>query len=90
MCGRCEGDPYRGVKALFNGDLQAEGEFQDRKEWTVLSPNVIVYLGASAFHREKSPLFQGCKRSMEDLDPEEQIDLVILAKRLGRQAFRRP
>ncbi|MGH7218166.1 MAG: hypothetical protein ACREGE_01840 [Candidatus Microsaccharimonas sp.] len=90
MCGRCEGDPYRGVKALFNGDLQAKDGFEDREDWTVLSPNVIVHLGASALPPEVNALFRGCKNSTENLDPEEQIELVAMARKLGRPAFGRP
>lgn len=90
MCGRCEGDPYRGVKSLFNGDLQAKNGFEDREDWTILSPNVIVHLGASALPQEVNALFRGCESSTDNLDLEEQLGLVVLAKKLGRPAFGRP
>jgi hypothetical protein len=90
MCGRCEGDPYRGVKALSNGDLQAKGGFEDREDWTVISPDVIVHLGASALPPEVNALFRGCVEATEQLDPEDQIDLVVLARKLGRPAFGKP
>ena len=45
MSGTCEGEPCRGVGSLFNADLQALDGFEDRADWTVLSPNIAVCLG---------------------------------------------
>jgi len=90
MCGQCEGEPYRGVRALFNGDLQAKDAFQDRADWTILSSRVAVYLGQSALEKEVNPLFKGCDRLIESLTIDESSALNALSKSLGRPAVGRP
>lgn len=87
MCGRCEGDPYRGVKALFNGDLQNANKFQDREDWVVISNKLIVYLGASSFAREENFLFRGCDTATKELSEDERTYLGTLAFELSRPAF---
>lgn len=90
MCGRCEGDPYRGVKALFNGDLQAAIECEDRTDWLVVSGEVIVYLGATALSDEANPLFRGCKTAISGLNSDERMKLDALSRKLSRPAFGAP
>ena len=90
MCGKCEGEPYRGVGALFNADLQTKGNFEDRAEWTVLSPSVAAYLGESMFSNEENPLFRACGVAIESLSVDEQTALDALAKALHRPKFGRP
>lgn len=90
MCGRCEGEPYRGVKALFNGDLQTKNGFEDREDWTILSPNVTVYLGESEFPSEANALFRGCEQATTSLDINERTALDALSKTLKRPAFGKP
>lgn len=87
MCGRCEGDPYRGVKALFNGDLQRVMEFQDREDWVVVSSKVIVYLGATSLNNEENFLFRGCDIATARLSEGERTSLVALGDALSRPAF---
>ena len=90
MCGRCEGEPYRGVKALFNGDLQAKMEHEDRADWLVLSDTVIVYLGASALALDDRALLRGCDTAVQNLSDTDRAHLAQLALSLGRPAFGRP
>lgn len=87
MCRRCEGEPYRGVGALFNGDLQAKNLFDDRADWRVLSPNVTVYLGESVFVNAENPLFRGCEQAVNALSVNDRTALDALSKHLGRPAF---
>lgn len=87
MCGRCEGDPYRGVKALFNGDLQASIECEDRRDWLVVSDEVIVYLGTTALSKEVNPLFRGCEVAIDGLNNDERMKLNALSRKLSRPAF---
>ena len=87
MCGNCKGEPYRGVRALFNGDLQAGIEFQDRDEWTIISPKVIVFLGESALKNEDHPLFRACNTAIQSLTISEQTALEALAKDMERPIF---
>ena len=90
MCGKCEGEPYRGVKALFNADLQAKGGSEDRADWIVISSRVAVYLGESAFKNEENPLFRACDNAIQSLTVDEQFALGALSSRLGRPIFGRP
>lgn len=90
MCGKCEGEPYRGVKALFNGDYQTNGGFEDRADWTIVSPRVIVYLGASAFENSENPLFRACDQAIDTLTIDESTALSALSKSLGRPIFGKP
>jgi hypothetical protein len=60
MCGRCDGEPYRGVAALFNGDLQNLIGFADREDWVVVSDNVIVYIGETTLKNDAYPLTRDC------------------------------
>lgn len=87
MCGRCEKEPYRGVGALFNGDLQLKSGLEDRADWTVISPKVVVYLGKSAFANNENPLIRGCEQAVNALSLDEQLALNALSKKLGRPAF---
>jgi hypothetical protein len=84
MCGRCEGEPYRGVSALFNGDLQASGEFEDRADWLLLSPRITVYLGKSALENAANPLFRSCDEAVGSLTIDELTVLSALSINLGR------
>lgn len=90
MCGKCEGEPYRGIKALFNGDLQTKGGFEDRADWTVLSSKVAVYLGESAFKNTENPLFRACSEAIESLTIDERTALVALSKSTKRPVFGSP
>jgi len=90
MCGRCTGEPYRGVKALFNGDLQASIESVDRKDWAVISSEVIVHLGTSALGDEANPLFRGCETATNGLRSDDQMKLNDLSRKLSRPAFGAP
>ncbi|OYX08926.1 MAG: hypothetical protein B7Z16_18895, partial [Algoriphagus sp. 32-45-6] len=90
MCGRCEGEPYRGVKALFNGDLQRRIENGDRMDWEIISSRVIVYIGATAMANEANPLFRGCDAGVKTLDDEELLRLAALSRRLSRPAIGTP
>jgi|GEM_PF-3434058 len=90
MCGRCEGEPYRGVKALFNGDLQQKMAFQDREDWLVVSNRVTVFLGESALRDEANPLFRGCEVAESALTDDEQTQLNDLSRKLARPAIGRP
>ena len=90
MCGRCEGEPYRGVKALFNGDLQVKDGFEDRADWTVHSSNVAVYIGESVFENAENPLLRGCEQAIDALSVDERIALDALSKSLGRPVFGKP
>ena len=90
MCGKCEGEPYRGVKALFNGDLQIKNSFEDRADWTLLSKKVAVYLGESAFVNEENPLFRACDVAIGSLTVDEHTALNALSKSLGRPIFGNP
>ena len=87
MCGNCEGEPYRGVRALFNGDLQAAGGFEDRVDWLVLSEKVAVYLGESSLDTAEHPLFRACETARNSLTIDEHTALNALSKSLGRPAF---
>jgi len=87
MCGRCEGDPYRGVKSLFDGDLQAVMDFEDRADWEVISGDVAVYLGESDLKNEHRPLFHGCEIAAAGLTDSERISLLSLSKTLSRPAY---
>jgi hypothetical protein len=42
---RFKDEPYRGVRALFNGDFQAVTGNADRQEWIVVSKCIIEYIG---------------------------------------------
>ena len=90
MCGKCEGEPYRGVKALFNGDLQAKGRSEDRADWTILSTRVAVFLGESALKNEENPLFRACDTAIGLLTIDERTALSALGKNLGRPVFGKP
>ncbi len=90
MCGRCEGEPYRGVSALFNADLQAKAAFQDRGDWTILSSRVAVYLGESIFKNEENPLLRACDTAINSLTIDEHTALEALSKNLRRPAFGKP
>lgn len=90
MCGKCEGEPYRGVKALFNGDLQTDGVFEDRADWTIVSPRIAIYLGKSVFNNEENPLFRACDQAIESLTVDERTALEALSKNLQRPIFGKP
>ena len=90
MCGICEGEPYRGVRALFNGDLQHKGAFDDRVDWTILSRNVAVYIGESSLQNADHPLLRACEKATETLTVDERIALNGLSKSLGRPAIGNP
>lgn len=90
MCGKCEGEPYRGVKALFNGDLQAKNTFDDRTDWTILSSSVAIYLGESMFKNEENPLFRACDKAIGLLTVDERTALEALSKSLHRPIFGKP
>lgn len=88
MCGRCEGEPYRGVPMLFNGDRQSKkGGGLDRQEWLIISSDVIVYLGKTALPKGvENPLFRGCEEAIRGLTPYEHEVLGILSNRFARSA----
>lgn len=90
MCGRCEGEPYRGVKALFNGDLQSKMRFADREDWQIISPRVTIHLGESALPPELNALFRGCESAIASLTVDERTALDALSKSLGRPTFGKP
>lgn len=90
MCGNCRGEPYSGVRALFNGDLQSAGGFEDRSEWIVFSSRIAVFLGESALKNEDHPLFRACDNAIEALTTDERVSLEALSKNLKRPAFGRP
>ncbi len=83
MCGRCKGEPYSGVMALFNGDLHHASDFADRSEWWVLSPNVIVYLGESSLSLAQRSLVPDChigyqqKLSASEREKIEELSLDV-------------
>lgn len=90
MCGNCEGESYRGVRALFNGDLQTKGRFIDRAEWTILSEKIAIYIGESALSNEQHPLYRACDTAISSLTINEHTALNALSKKLGRPAFGNP
>lgn len=90
MCGKCEGEPYRGVRALFNGDLQVNARFDDRADWKVISPKIIVYLGKSVLSSYENPLFRGCEQAIGKLSVDDRIALDALSDSLGRPTFGTP
>lgn len=90
MCGRCEGEPYRGVNALFNSDLQAVMGYEDRAGWVIVSGEVIVHIGATALSNEKNPLFRGCQKAVDARSDQERVKLEELSKKLARPAFGAP
>lgn len=90
MCGKCEGQPYRGVGALFNADLQRLGRFEDRKDWQVFSPAVAIHIGQSMFETAENPLFRACNEAIDSLTVDERMILEALSKQTGRPAFGRP
>jgi len=87
MCGECKGEPYRGVRALFNADFQVKNDFEDRSDWTVVSPKVVVYLGASALPNEAHPLYRACDVAIESLNTTELTSLATLGTELDRPVF---
>lgn len=89
MCGKCQGEQYKGVRALFNGDTQSLGEFNDRRDWLVISPEVIVHLGSSALKPEENYLYRGCEANIRSLDVGDSIALVALGHELSRPPFGR-
>lgn len=90
MCGRCESEPYRGVAALFSGDLQAKIEYADRADWLVVSGSVIVFLGESALPNEVHPLFRGCEEAIDSLDTDTRGQLEVLSDEHARPAVGAP
>lgn len=87
MCAKCEGEQFRGIRALFNGDLQRSSDFLDRAEWVVVSKEVVVHIGASALADHERPLLRGCGIYLAQI-PDEIADHVIeLSKKLSRPAF---
>lgn len=90
MCGRCEGEPYRGVTALFHGDEQAASGFKDREEWLVVSSKVIVYVGQSMLANEMHPLVRVCSEGSKMLSDQELGKLAVLRNELSRPAIGAP
>lgn len=87
MCGQCNGEPYLGVRALFNADLQVVGQCEDRSDWLVFSNKLIVYLGESALKNEDRALYRACDNAVAGLDTQERTDLDMLSRVLGRPAL---
>lgn len=90
MCGRCEGEPYKGVKSLFDGDLQAKGQFDDRGDWKVISPRVAVYVGESDFINEERPLVRVCDVGIQTITIDERTALKALSVEIKRPIFGKP
>lgn len=90
MCGRCEGEPYRGVGALFSGDLQAKIGYEDRTDWLAISGSVIVFLGESALPNEAHPLFRGCEEAIDGLNIDTRGQLEALGEEYARPAVGTP
>jgi hypothetical protein len=84
MCNRCEGEPYCGVNALFNGDVQTAMEYADRKNWLVVSKAIIVYLGVTSLRKEGNILFHGCHAAVASIGNEEYETLEMLSDALQR------
>jgi hypothetical protein len=85
MCGRCVGEPYRGVTALFNGDLQSLIDFNDRKDWLVVSGNVILHIGETALGDDENCLIRDCDTGyFRLLTSEERLGLESTGSELSR------
>ena len=85
MCGRCDGEPYRGVTALFNGDLQALMGSIDRKDWLAVSGNVILHIGKSALTNASNYLVWDCDVGYYGLlGSEERSELESISADLSR------
>lgn len=85
MCGRCDGEPFRGVAALFNGDLQSQMGFADREDWLVASNNVIVHIGKTSLKPGENYLIRDCDIGYYGLLwPEERAALEGISSELNR------
>ena len=85
MCGRCEGEPYRAVQLLLHGDLQPFGEGELRRDWLMVSPAVIVHLGAASLENHENPLIRDCEIAFTTLlTPPERQRLGELSIELTR------